>query len=128
MTYTFSRKLTLAVAVITVGVMVLYLSLPIVALFLRTSPLLFFNSLQEQQVVDALVLSFVTAGISLLVIIIVGTPAAYFHSRSNYPGKWVVDILIDLPLVLPPAVAGLALLIFYGRMGLFWPVPAYFRD
>jgi len=119
MALNLSRKLALAVGIISVGMVVLYLSLPIVALFLRTSPLLFYTSVQEQQVIDALVLSFVTAGIALLVIIIVGTPAAYFHSRNNYHGKWVVDILIDLPLVLPPAVAGLALLLFYGRMGLF---------
>ncbi len=114
-----SRKMALAVAVISIGLMVLYLVLPIFSLFLRTTPQLFISSVQEQQVIEALVLSFFTAGTALLVIIIVGTPAAYFHSRLNYAGKRVVDILIDLPLVLPPAVAGLALLLFYGRMGLF---------
>jgi molybdate transport system permease protein len=114
-----SRKLALAVAVVSIGLMVSYLALPIISLFFHTSPLLFFSSLQEQQVIEALVLSFITAGIALLVIILIGTPAAYFHSRFDYTGKRFVDILIDLPLVLPPAVAGLALLLFYGRMGFF---------
>jgi molybdate transport system permease protein len=114
-----SRTIALAVAVVSIGLMVAYLALPIFSLFLRTSPELFISSVQEQQVIEALVLSFITAGIALMVIILVGTPAAYFHSRLNYTGKRGVDILIDLPLVLPPAVAGLALLLFYGRMGLF---------
>ena len=113
-----SRKMALAVAIVSIGLMVSYLALPIIALFFHTSPLLFLSSLQEQQVIDALLISFLTAGIALLVIVLVGTPAAYFHSRLYYPGKRFVEILIDLPLVLPPAVAGLALLLFYGRMGL----------
>jgi molybdate transport system permease protein len=113
-----SGKIALLVAIISIGLMVSYLALPIISLFLHTSPLLFFSSLQDEKVIDALVLSFLTAVIALLAIILVGTPAAYFHARLAYPGKQVVDILIDLPLVLPPAVAGLALLLFYGRMGL----------
>ncbi len=113
-----SRTIALAIAAISIGLMVSYLALPIVTLFFHTSPLLFFSSVQDRQVVDALVLSMFTASIALGIIVLVGTPAAYFHSRIAYPGKQVVDILIDLPLVLPPAVAGLALLLFYGRMGL----------
>jgi molybdate transport system permease protein len=113
-----SRKMALVVAIVSIGLMVFYLALPIISLFLHTSPLLFFTSVQDQQVIEALVLSFLTAGISLFAIVLVGTPASYFHSRLSYPGKRLVDILIDLPLVLPPAVAGLALLLFYGRMGL----------
>ena len=76
-----SRRMALAVAVISIGLMVSYLALPIFSLFLHTTPELFFSSVQEQQVIEALLLSFFTAGIALLVIIIVGTPAAYFHSR-----------------------------------------------
>jgi molybdate transport system permease protein len=118
MNFRLSRKIAIAVAIVSIGLMAAYLALPIVSLFLRTTPLLFFSSIQDQRVIQALGLSFLTACIALLAIILVGTPAAYFHSRFQYPGKWFVDILIDLPLVLPPAVAGLALLLFYGRMGL----------
>jgi molybdate transport system permease protein len=95
----------------------LYLALPIAALFFRTSPDLFFSSLANPQVTSALWLSLVTSSLSLAIVILVGTPFAYVHTRCTYPGKILVDTLIDLPLVLPPAVAGVALLVLYGRAG-----------
>jgi molybdate transport system permease protein len=64
------------------------------------------------------VLSLATSAVTVIVVIAVGTPAVFFHTRSRYPGKVLVDTIIDLPLVLPPAVAGVALLILYGRTGI----------
>lgn len=96
----------------------LYLALPVVALFFRTTPELFFSSLARPEVRKALYLSLFTATMSLGVVVLAGTPFAYVHSRSRYPGKMFVDTLIDLPLVLPPAVAGLALLLLWGRAGI----------
>ncbi len=113
-----SKSLALVVAVTSIGLVVAYLALPIIALFFHSNPEQFISSLTEPKVIDALVLSLITSTIAMGVIVLVGTPAAYFHSRMEYPGKNIVDILIDLPLVLPPAVAGLALLLLYGRMGL----------
>lgn len=118
MNASLARKIALVVAAVSIGLMTAYLALPIVSLFFHTTPLLFFSSVQDKAVIEALFLSLVTAGITLAVIVLVGTPAAYFHARFTYPGKQIVDVLIDLPLVLPPAVAGLALLLFYGRMGI----------
>jgi molybdate transport system permease protein len=97
---------------------ILYLVLPVVALFLRTTPDLFFSSLGDPQVLSGLWLSLLTSLATLSVVVLLGTPFAFFHSRSRYPGKVFVDTLIDLPLVLPPAVAGLGLLLLYGRTGL----------
>ena len=96
----------------------LYLLLPIVALFFRTTPELFLATLRNPEVISALTLSLATSIISLVVVILIGTPFAYIHCRHQYPGKVIVDTIIDLPLVLPPAVAGMALLVLYGRMGL----------
>jgi len=110
--------LTLIGAAFLIASVTLYLALPIVALFFRTTPELFFSSLNDPEVIAALTLSLVTSVISLAVVIVIGTPFAYVHCRSQYPGKVVVDTLIDLPLVLPPAVAGVALLVLYGRAGL----------
>ena len=107
---------------ITAGALILavtlYLALPILALFLRVTPEMFFSTLSDPSVVSALWLSLFTTCISLVVVILIGTPFAYYHSRFTYPGKVIVDTLIDLPLVLPPAVAGVALLVLYGRVGL----------
>jgi molybdate transport system permease protein len=112
------RHLACLVAVLSIGLVTAYLALPVLSLFLHSSLSAFLASLQEPVVIDALILSLYSSVITLAVIVLIGTPAAYFHARLEYPGKRIVDILIDLPLVLPPAVAGLALLLLYGRMGL----------
>jgi len=111
------RTLTYIGIAILIASVTLYLALPIVALFFRITPEQFFASLSNPEVISALWLSLFTSCISLGVVILVGTPFAYFHTRTSYPGKVIVDTLIDLPLVLPPAVAGVALLVLYGRVG-----------
>jgi molybdate transport system permease protein len=67
---------------------------------------------------DALVLSLWTSTLSTLLAITFGTAAAYLLARSSFPGKSLVDAIIDLPIVLPPTVAGVALLTAFGRRGL----------
>ncbi len=66
---------------------------------------------------EALKLSLITSFISLVVIVILGTPAAYYLSRSSDGIKKPLELLVDLPMVLPPAVAGIALLAAFGREG-----------
>jgi len=114
----YPRTLTVIGAAVLVISVTLYLALPVASLFFRTTPDLFISSLFDPGVTSALLLSLTTSGISLGIVILVGTPFAYVHCRNTYPGKMVVDTLIDLPLVLPPAVAGMALLVLYGRAGL----------
>ncbi len=101
-----------------ITLLVIFILTPILSLFFRITPGQFLASLSDPVVWNALVLSLVTASISTLVIIIVGTPVAWINARHRYPGRELVDTLIDLPLVLPPTVAGLALLMAFGRMGL----------
>lgn len=79
-------------------------------------------SLLSPVVTEALRLSLFTTSISLLITLVLGVPSAYFLARFSFPGKRLLDTLIDLPLVLPPTVAGLALLLTFGRRGLFAPV------
>ena len=114
----YRRTLTMIGAAVLVASVTLYLALPVAALFFRTTPELFISSLFDPAVKSALWLSLFTSVISLGIVILVGTPFAYVHCRNTYPGKMIVDTLIDLPLVLPPAVAGMALLVLYGRVGL----------
>jgi molybdate transport system permease protein len=98
--------------------MLFFLSIPIIAIFLRISPAHLVENLRQPQVLQAVGLSLVTTMISTLIIILAGTPLAFSHSRGQYRLSRVVDTLIDLPLVLPPAVAGVALLIAFGRQGI----------
>ena len=106
-------------AVIAASVMlVTFLALPFVALVLRVSPGQLFARLGDPMVRDALRLSLVTSAAATLVVIVLGLPVAYLLATREFFGKRVVEVLVDLPMVLPPTVAGFALLMAFGRMGL----------
>ena len=79
-------------------------------------------TLTSRLVVDALTLSLLTSAASLVVTICIGTPLAYLLARRRFPGAWLVEGFVDLPIVLPPSVAGLALLFTFGRRGAIGPV------
>ncbi len=97
----------------------LLLLLPLAAIFWRSLPNgAIFTALRLPIVRDALRLSLITTAISLGITIVLGTPIAYLLARYRFPGYGLLDSLIDLPMVLPPAVAGLGLLIAFGRRGL----------
>ena len=69
-------------------------------------------------VVDALALSLATTSASLVLTVALGTPLAWLLARRRFPGSALVETIVDLPIVLPPSVAGLALLLVFGRRGL----------
>ena len=96
----------------------LFITLPLAALFLRLTPADIGESLREAQVVKAITLSLQTSLVTVLVTLLAGTPVAYLIYRRRTPLYRFLDILIDLPTVLPPAVAGVALLMAFGRQGL----------
>jgi molybdate transport system permease protein len=95
-----------------------FISLPMIALILWTIDENAWRAMATPEARDALLLSIRTTAISMFVIILVGTPAAYVLARADFPGKKAVDSLIDIPAVLPPAAAGIALLLAFGRLGL----------
>lgn len=77
----------------------------------------FADNVTTSLVLDSLRLSAITSTIALAVAIIAGTPLAYLLATRRFPGKAAVDLLLDLPIVLPPTVAGVALLVALGRRG-----------
>ncbi|MGE4094163.1 MAG: ABC transporter permease [Candidatus Binatia bacterium] len=96
-----------------------FLALPLVALVLKVLPQEgVWATLQQPLVTESLRLSLLTSLSSLCVAVVLGTPVAYLLARCRFPGVVVVDTLIDLPMVLPPTVAGVALLMTFGRRGL----------
>ena len=95
-----------------------FLTLPIVAIFVNASPADLVDSLGDQGARDALWLSLRTTAAALAIIVVVGTPAAYLLATRTFRGKALVVTLVELPLVLPPAVAGVALLAAVGPEGL----------
>ncbi len=95
-----------------------FLLLPVLAIFLRVSPGDLLGKLDDGVVRDALVVTAVTNGIAFGITLLVGTPAAYLLATRRFPGRPLVVTLCELPLVLPPAVAGIGLLAAFGRLGL----------
>jgi molybdate transport system permease protein len=95
-----------------------FLTLPVVAIFVNSSPGDLLDSLGDQAARDALWLSLRCTAAAMAIIIVVGTPAAYLLATRSFRGKALVVTLIELPLVLPPAVAGIALLAAVGPSGL----------
>ncbi len=99
------------------GGFLLFITIPVASLFLRISPGAFLSSLSDPVVTDALVLSLTTACAGTAIVILCGTPISYINARYAYRGRDIIDSLIDIPVILPPAVAGLALLMAFGRNG-----------
>jgi molybdate transport system permease protein len=67
---------------------------------------------------DALLLSAKTTAVTMVITLIIGTPSAFLLARTEFPWKRLINTLVDLPAVLPPRAAGIALLLAFGRMGL----------
>lgn len=100
-------------------VALLFLVLPIFALILRSISSQAWEGVSSSAVSDAIWLSFVSTLFSIALTVLFGTPLSYILARKHFKFKRLLSVLVELPIVLPPAVAGLALLITFGRRGLF---------
>lgn len=109
----------IAASVVALTLFLAFLILPVVAIFADTPPGELIDSLGSEASQDALWLSLKTTVAALIVIVVVGTPAAYLLATREFRGKAVVMTAIELPLVLPPAVAGIGLLAAFGPKGIF---------
>ena len=95
-----------------------FLVLPVLAIFLDSPPGALIDALGEPGALDALWLSLRTSATALAIIVVVGTPAAYLLATRRFRGRALLVTLLELPLVLPPAVAGIALLAAVGPAGI----------
>ena len=112
------RHLFTAVLVLACALALGFRLLPLVAIFLRVPPGDLFAQLGSEAARDAIVVTLKTTLIAQALILLVGTPAAYLIASHRFRGRPFVITLVELPLVLPPAVAGIALLAAFGRLGL----------
>ena len=111
-------RIAAGLAVVALSLVAGFISLPILSLILWTVSENSWRAMATPVAREALLLSAKTTSISMFFIILVGTPAAYVLARASFPGKRVVDSLVDIPAVLPPSAAGIALLLTFGRFGL----------
>jgi len=106
------------VAVAALALLVGFISLPILSLVIWTISEDSWRAMSSPLARDALLLSMRTTAISMFIIVVVGTPAAYVLARAEFRGKRFLEALVDIPAVLPPSAAGIALLLTFGRFGL----------
>jgi molybdate transport system permease protein len=99
--------------------MLAFLLAPLLSLVLRTSPAELLANVMDPVVAQAIWLSMGTTSVTLMATVVFGLPLAYLLARRQFRGRVVLDTLVDLPMVLPPSVAGIALLLAFGRRGLF---------
>jgi molybdate transport system permease protein len=101
------------------AILLLLFGLPLLALILRAGQSRFLEYAFSPQAISALRLSMLTSLITVALTVLFGTPLAYLLARWKFRLKSWIEVLIDLPVILPPSVAGLSLLIAFGRQGTF---------
>lgn len=113
------RRLLVALAFFAgCAVTLAFLVLPIVALFTHVAPGTLLHQLASPVVGDALLVSLKTSVTAQLLIVLFGTPTAYLLATRRFAGRSALVTLVELPIVLPPAAAGIGLIVAFGRVGL----------
>jgi molybdate transport system permease protein len=113
-----SLWLTRGIFALLASLFILYIGIPLASLLIHEPPAQLWSALLQPDTFLALQLSVVTTVLSTLLAAVFGLPVAYILARYTFPGHAVLDVLITLPTVLPPVVAGVALLLAFGRVGL----------
>jgi molybdate transport system permease protein len=112
------RRLFDLLLVVSAALVLGFLLVPLFALFLRVSPGTLFAQLGSGVALDALWVTLKTGVIAHALVLLLGTPTAYLLATRSFRGRSLLVTAVELPLVLPPAVAGIALLAAFGRRGL----------
>ena len=111
-------RLASGLAIAALALLAGFISLPLLSLVIWTVSEGSWRAIASPVALDALLLSAKTTAVTMTIIFVVGTPAAFVLSRAEFLGKRLVNALVDIPAVLPPSAAGIALLLTFGRMGL----------
>jgi molybdate transport system permease protein len=117
-TFPWGDTLASGLAVAALALLAGFVSLPLLSLVVWTVSEDSWRAMASPVAVDALLLSARTTAVTMAILLVVGTPAAYILARVDFRGSRVINTLIDIPVVLPPSAAGIALLLAFGRLGL----------
>lgn len=102
---------------------ILFLLAPIIALFLMLDPTvfrdaLFSNPLLSNEAWQAFYITFTASTASTVILLILGIPTAYLLAKRSFPGRKIIESIVDIPLMIPHVVAGIMILVAYSRSGL----------
>jgi len=109
---------------IAIAIALAFLLLPLAAVFFAVPPAQALRDLASPAAATALALSFRTSSVAVIVTALFGMPLAYWLSRGRFAGKRVLEAAVQMPIVVPPAVAGVGLLLVFGRRGMLGPTLA----
>jgi len=113
--YCFSRGWLKWVFLFLGGLILLFITVPILKMIYASSPTILIQSLRDAEIAASIVLTLYAALIATVIGFVLGVPLAYLLAKTSFPGKRLVEGLIDLPLVIPHSAAGIALLFVFGR-------------
>lgn len=116
-----ARRLERSILFVLSALLAAFLSLPIVALFVTGTPVAFVQGLTNPRVLPALKLSLFSSFSSVAIVVLLGTPLAFLISQTKSRAVRSLEILIAMPAVVPPAVAGVTLFLAFGQKGLLGP-------
>jgi len=97
------------------GLILAFIAVPILKMILAANPSILFDSLRDSEVAKSIVLTLYAALIATVIGFALGVPLAYLLAKTHFPGKRLIEGLIDLPIVIPHSAAGIALLFVFGR-------------
>lgn len=97
------------------GVLLMFILLPLFMMIFTTSPLILKETLLDPEVIASILLTIKASFISTIIACLLGIPLAYLLARKRFPGKHIIEGIIDLPVVIPHTAAGIALLVIFGR-------------
>ena len=97
---------------------IFFLFLPLISVFVSRNPFQLLATLNTEIAYRALILSLETTLVSLVIIVIFGTPLAYWVAKYSFRGKRFLVVALQMPIVVPPAVAGVGLILVFGNLGL----------
>lgn len=119
-TWKYQKYGTFTIVFILLSVLlIIFLLGPVFSILFQEDPLTIWETMLTDYVIEAILNSFIGSLFATLLAMALGIPMAYLLSRYNFPGKRVIDSLIDLPILIPHSVAGIILLTAYGRNGIF---------
>ena len=97
------------------SILVLFIAIPLIRTVTASSFSILWETLMDKDVSGAISLTFLSSAIATFIALLLGLPLAYLLARTDFPGKGLINAIIDIPIVVPHSAAGIALLMVFGR-------------
>jgi molybdate/tungstate transport system permease protein len=95
--------------------LVLFVAWPLLRTVTASGPIALWQTLMEEEVRDSILLTFSSSLVATAIALVCGLPLAYLLARLDFPGKWLIEGIVDVPIVVPHSAVGIALLMVFGR-------------